>query len=168
MPTKKRKPTDTPPARPDPEQESAAKRPAPIDDTTRCIIRANVIHTYILRSARSTLISAIRVGENLTALKATLSHRKWREFLITHFPFTARTAALYMQLYERQDEILSKADLLSGLTLQSIHRLLRKPKHNNSGTGPAASGRKLDDAGASSNPAAAPTGQNQGDHRDAA
>jgi hypothetical protein len=51
--------------------------------------------------------NGIRIGELLTGLKRTCGHGKWLRFLKDNFPFSTRTAQVYLQLFLNRDTVKS-------------------------------------------------------------
>lgn len=82
------------------------------------------IHAELEQVGRTVLEKAIRAGEILTDVKAGLEHGQWLPWLETNMPFTDRTAARYMRVYERREEL--KFDSVSNLA--DAYRLLTDAK----------------------------------------
>lgn len=60
-------------------------------------------------TAASSLNHLIEVGELLTQAKAKIEHGGWESWVSANLPFGIRQAQRYMRLYERRDELESKA-----------------------------------------------------------
>lgn len=79
-----------------------------------------LLHRDILESARTTLNKAVRVGELLAEQKAKLKHGQWLPWIAENLPFDRATAANYMRVYTRRDELKCK----TVLHLSNAYRLL--------------------------------------------
>jgi Protein of unknown function (DUF3102)/DNA N-6-adenine-methyltransferase (Dam) len=84
------------------------------------ISEINSLHQEILGAARTSLESAIRVGELLVQQKATLKHGDWLPWLEANIQFSRYTAANYMRVYDRREEL--KCVTITHLT--DVYRLL--------------------------------------------
>jgi len=98
------------------------------------IKQVTTLHERLLDYAKKSLADAIKAGSLLTDLKRTRPHGKWLSFVENQLPFSARTATRYMTLFEHRDELHSKTDTLSDLTLNGVYRLLNKPREKILGT----------------------------------
>jgi hypothetical protein len=78
------------------------------------------LHGQIITAARSTLDNAIRIGELLHAQKAALKHGEWLPWIEKNLPFDRMTAARYMRVFDRREEIKCN----SVLHLTDAYRLL--------------------------------------------
>ncbi len=69
-----------------------------------------------------TLQKAIRVGELLTGIKASLKHGEWLPWVEKNLPFDERTARRYGGIFQRRDEF--KSDTMSDLQITDAYRML--------------------------------------------
>lgn len=73
--------------------------------------------------ARTKLDKAIRLGELLTQQKASLKHGEWLPWIEQNLPFDRATAANYMRVYDRREELKCK----TVLHLTDAYKLLAPP-----------------------------------------
>jgi hypothetical protein len=71
----------------------------------------------------TTLDKAIRIGELLTEQKASLKHGEWLPWIEENLPFDRATAANYMRLFDRREELKCK----TVLHLTDAYKLLAPP-----------------------------------------
>jgi len=84
----------------------------------------NRLHDEVLRSSRTTLAKAIRIGELLTRQKAAMSHGTFQKWIWSALPFCDRTARSYMRLFENRERL--KTETISDLG--EAYSLLREAK----------------------------------------
>jgi hypothetical protein len=92
------------------------------------IKQVTTLHDRLLDYSKKSLADAIEAGELLTSLKAARPHGEWLTFVKLQLPFEERTARRYMWVCEHREELLSKSDTVSDLTLKGAYRLLNKPR----------------------------------------
>lgn len=83
----------------------------------------NTLHDKLCGLARTSLETAIEIGELLTRQKAELNHGEWLPWCRGNLRFPYRTSARYMELYSERGKFATMADL--GLT--EAYRLLSQP-----------------------------------------
>ena len=83
------------------------------------------LHGEIENAARTSLKNAVRIGKLLGGIKSTLPHGQWLPWIESNLPFTDRTAARYIQFFERR-ETLGKLDNVSNLS--EAYLLLTEPR----------------------------------------
>lgn len=83
------------------------------------------LHASIIGDTRSTLYKAIRIGELLSAQRATMKHGQWLPWIKDNLPFTQKTTNNYMRVFERRDEL----ETISNLELTDAYRLLSSGAH---------------------------------------
>lgn len=72
------------------------------------------LHGELLEAARTTLDKAIRIGQLLKGVRASLAHGEWLPWCERNLPFTARTASNYVRVFEDRDRL--KSETVSDLT----------------------------------------------------
>jgi hypothetical protein len=72
------------------------------------------LHGAIIHAAKTSLDSAIRIGELLTKARAKVQHGEWESWAEKHLPFDVRTARNYLRVYEGRDRL--KTETVSDLT----------------------------------------------------
>jgi hypothetical protein len=82
------------------------------------------LHGSILHAARTSLDSAIRIGELLSKIKASKKHGDWQSWAERHLPFDVRTARNYCRCFEERDRL--KTETVSDLT--SAYKFLAESK----------------------------------------
>ncbi|MDZ4688158.1 MAG: DUF3102 domain-containing protein [Planctomycetaceae bacterium] len=82
------------------------------------------LHGEIEQALRTSLDKAMRIGELLADVKATLPHGQFGTWCDQHLPFTARTATNYMRLHKNRDRL--KSETVSDLG--AAYGLLASPK----------------------------------------
>ena len=88
------------------------------------VIEIRELHLQIHEAARSSLGSAIRIGELLTEQKAKLKHGEWQAWVESHLLFSARTARNYIRIFDNREKL--KTETVSVLT--EAYKLLAEPK----------------------------------------
>ena len=94
-----------------------------VDPYVDAISEIRSLHGEIITAARTTLASAIRIGQLLTEQKDSLKHGQWLPWVKENLPFEHDTASRYMSVFARRDEITHNAKF--GLT--DAYRLLSAP-----------------------------------------
>lgn len=82
------------------------------------------LHSEIMEGVRTTLDKAIRIGELLALQKAKVEHGDWLPWIEKHLTFDRATAANYMRVWDRREELKCK----SVLHLTEAYRLLASPR----------------------------------------
>src|SRR5271166_6081333 len=77
---------------------------------------ANQLHRKIVGS----IDGAIRIGEILTVQKSKLNHGEWLPWIEANLEFHFNTAARYMKVYQRRDELKFTTEV----NLTEAYRLL--------------------------------------------
>ena len=80
------------------------------------------LHEAILGQVKTTLESAVEIGQLLSVKKASLAHDEWTPWVKT-LPFTHMAAWRYMNLWENRDK------LNTVLSLQDAYKLLAGKQH---------------------------------------
>ena len=84
-----------------------ALAPVPESDLDRLARAIQAEHDAVESALGLAVTHAIRAGELLTAAKAEVGHGAWRDWLDANVVFTQQTAATYMRLHRRRDQIES-------------------------------------------------------------
>ncbi|MGB8370249.1 MAG: DUF3102 domain-containing protein [Limisphaerales bacterium] len=87
------------------------------------VCEINKLHAEIITAARMSLDNAIRIGKLLTEVKGQLSHGEWLPWIKKNLPFDRATAANYMRVFDRREEL----DCKKVLHLTDAYRLLAGP-----------------------------------------
>ena len=90
--------------------------------------RITTLHRQLGEQLRTTLETAIEIGELLTKQKADLEHGQWLPWLRDNAPFSERVARDYMRFYEREDEL--KTANLADLTQARKYLTKQSDKDN--------------------------------------
>jgi hypothetical protein len=85
----------------------------------------NQLHDKLFGIAKTSLETAIHIGELLTRQKAELGHGNWLPWCELYLRFSDRTASKYISLYNDRDRI--KSELGSDLGVNEAYRLLSQP-----------------------------------------
>ena len=88
------------------------------------VIEIRELHLQIHEAARSSLGSAIRIGELLTEQKAKLKHGEWQAWVESHLLFSVRTARNYLRIFDNREKL--KTETVSVLT--EAYKFLSQPK----------------------------------------
>jgi Protein of unknown function (DUF3102) len=90
----------------------------------------NAEHRAFVGTLRATLEHGIRCGELLAQAKEQCPHGTWLEWLEANFDGSARTAQVYMQLYNRRGELRAKTQDSAHLSIDGALRELAAPVSN--------------------------------------
>lgn len=90
---------------------------------TNAISEITSLHDQIVAAARTSLDSAIRIGELPAGIKKTLRHGDWGTWVKQNLPFTIRTATNYLRVFSGRDRL--KSETVSDLT--AAYRVLSPP-----------------------------------------
>jgi hypothetical protein len=82
--------------------------------------RINVAHEAAGTALKSGVAHAMHAGDLLIEAKEQLGHGEWLPWLKTNFPFSDRTARLYMQVARRRAELEVKMATVADLTLRNV------------------------------------------------
>src|SRR6266849_604736 len=125
------------------------------DDATKTfegsdtVAEINALHNELVASGKTDLEKVIRIGELLTANKAIFGkHGRWLKFIKENFEFSRATAANYIRVFDRREELKCK----SVLHLADAYALLAKKTDRKVAR---ANGKPHDDFGGDTTPAAA-------------
>lgn len=91
-----------------------------------------VLHNELGTLAKSALLKAVKIGQLLTQVKASLKHGEWLPWIEANLPFTDQTARNYIGVYEIREELNSK----QVWDLTSAYKLLAAPKRTIKSTPP--------------------------------
>jgi ParB family chromosome partitioning protein len=83
----------------------------------------NVLHERLTGLARTSLETAIEIGELLTRQKAELKHGEWLPWCRENLKFSRQTADNYRRLYDDRGKLLN----VGNLELSEAYRLLSQP-----------------------------------------
>jgi hypothetical protein len=90
----------------------------------------NEAHRAFVGTFRTALEHGIRCGELLAQAKEQCPHGTWLQWLEANFDGSARTAQVYMQLYNRRDELRAKTQDSAHLSIDGALRELAAPLSN--------------------------------------
>ena len=104
-------------------KRTVARRSSEVKPALAPVEQIRRLHSGILTVARATPAKAIRVGELLTGIKASLEHGEWLPWLKANVPFAERTARNYMRCHAEHKRLRSA----SVADLGETYRLLAAP-----------------------------------------
>jgi hypothetical protein len=91
------------------------------DSLTDLAARINAAHQAAAAALKDSVVHAIHAGELLIEAKEKLGrHGEWLSWLKANFPFSDRTARLYMQVARRRAEVEAKMATVADLTLRDV------------------------------------------------
>ena len=96
--------------------------PAPeiLPTVSKSLAEVLSLHQALIADARMTLQKAIRIGELLTGIKASLKHGDWLPWVEKNLPFSDQTGRNYIRLWEKRDDPKFK----TVLNFRDAYRLL--------------------------------------------
>ena len=90
----------------------------------------NAEHRAFVGTFRKTVEHGIRAGELLAEAKAHCPHGTWLDWLAVNFYGSARTAQVFMRLYNRREELRAKTQELAHLGVEGALKELAAPVSN--------------------------------------
>jgi hypothetical protein len=87
---------------------------------TELAARINAAHEAAESALKSSVVHAMQAGELLVEAKEKIDHGEWLPWLKANFPFSDRTARLYMQIARRRPEVEAKMATVADLTLRDV------------------------------------------------
>lgn len=84
-------------------------------------------HELAQSYAKNAIENAIRIGELLSEIKASLKHGQWIPWVDKHLPFNTRQAQNYLRIYSNRAE-LANTQHVSHLPMREAIELLSTPK----------------------------------------
>jgi hypothetical protein len=96
----------------------------PVISETASVKEIKKLHGGIIRAAKMSLESAIRIGELLEKIRTKIPHGQWQSWAEKHLPFDVRTARNYCRCFEERDRL--KTETVSDLT--AAYKFLAEPK----------------------------------------
>ena len=88
----------------------------------------NAEHRAFVSSLRKTAEHGIRAGELLREAKTRCKHGTWLVWLENNFEGAPRTAQVYMQLYEKRDELRANAQSSAHLSISGALKEIAAPQ----------------------------------------
>jgi Protein of unknown function (DUF3102) len=82
--------------------------------------RINAAHVAAAAALKSSVGHAMLAGELLLEAKEQVGHGEWLPWLKTNFPFSDRTAPLYMQIARKRADVEAKIATVANLTLRDV------------------------------------------------
>jgi hypothetical protein len=92
--------------------------------------RINAAHEAAAAALKSSVVHAMQAGELLLEAKDHVGHGGWLPWLKANFPFSDRTARLYMQVARRRADVETKMATVADLTVREAVETIaaNKPK----------------------------------------
>lgn len=90
--------------------------------------RINAAHEAAAAALKSSVTHAMQAGELLLEAKEKVDHGEWLPWLKANFPFSDRTARLYMQIYRRREDVEAKMATVADLTVREAVETIANAK----------------------------------------